>query len=116
MISAQTRFRVCREGKPVSTFPNHALSRSRAPCDDRSATSAPACHDRLRQRRDAMRVFHKLSLLSGVVAAGSGAAFCSVAWQSPARAEIPAVVARQRAEKTSFTDAEIVEGFLKTAF
>ena len=25
MISAQTRFRVCREGKPVSTFPDHAL-------------------------------------------------------------------------------------------
>ncbi len=64
-----------------------------------------------------MRIFHKLSLLSGaVVAAGSAAIFCSVAWPSPAAAEIPAVVARQRAEKTSFTDAEIVEGFLKTAF
>jgi hypothetical protein len=25
MISAQTRFRVCREGKPVPTFPDHAL-------------------------------------------------------------------------------------------
>src|SRR5712691_13403000 len=64
-----------------------------------------------------MRVFHKLSLLPvAVVAAGSAAIFCSVAWPSPAAAEIPAVVARQRAEKTSFTDAEIVEGFLKTAF
>src|SRR5258708_37002825 len=64
-----------------------------------------------------MRVFHKLSLISGaVVAAGSAAIFCSVAWPSPAAAEIPAVVARQRAEKTSFTNAEIVEGFLKTAF
>ena len=29
MISAQTRFRVCREGKPVSTFPDHALGRNR---------------------------------------------------------------------------------------
>src|SRR5258708_21023365 len=64
-----------------------------------------------------MRVFHKLSLISGaVVAAGSAAIFCSVAWPSPAAAEIPAIVARQRAEKTSFTNAEIVEGFLKTAF
>jgi hypothetical protein len=26
MISAQTRFRVYREGKPVSTFPDHALA------------------------------------------------------------------------------------------
>ncbi len=31
-------------------------------------------------------------------------------------AEVPAVAARQRAEKRSFTDAEIVEGFMKTAF
>jgi hypothetical protein len=30
--------------------------------------------------------------------------------------ELPAITARQRAEKKSFTDAEIVEGFLKTAF
>jgi hypothetical protein len=26
MISAQTRFRVCREGKPLHTFPDHALA------------------------------------------------------------------------------------------
>jgi Protein of unknown function (DUF2927) len=30
--------------------------------------------------------------------------------------EVPAVAARQRAEKKSFTDAEITEGFFKTAF
>ncbi|TYO62464.1 DUF2927 domain-containing protein [Bradyrhizobium hipponense] len=30
--------------------------------------------------------------------------------------ELPAIAARQRAEKKSFTDGEIVEGFLKTAF
>ena len=30
--------------------------------------------------------------------------------------ELPAIAARQRAEKKSFTDAEIVDGFLKTAF
>jgi hypothetical protein len=33
-----------------------------------------------------------------------------------ATAEIPAVAARQRAEKKTFTDAEIIDGFLKTAF
>jgi Protein of unknown function (DUF2927) len=34
----------------------------------------------------------------------------------PASAEIPAIASRQRAEKKSFTDAEIADGFLKTAF
>jgi Protein of unknown function (DUF2927) len=40
----------------------------------------------------------------------------TIAWPLPAAAEIPSIAARQRAEKKSFTDAEIVEGFLKTAF
>lgn len=31
-------------------------------------------------------------------------------------AEIPAIASRQRSEKKTFTDAEITEGFLKTAF
>jgi hypothetical protein len=34
----------------------------------------------------------------------------------PASAEIPAIASRQRAEKKSFTDTEIIDGFLKTAF
>jgi DUF2927 family protein len=34
----------------------------------------------------------------------------------PAAAELPAIVQRQKAEKKSFTDSEIVEGFMKTAF
>ena len=34
----------------------------------------------------------------------------------PTSAEMPAIASRQRAEKKTFTDAEIVEGFLKTAF
>jgi hypothetical protein len=34
----------------------------------------------------------------------------------PAAAEIAAIASRQRAEKKSFTDSEIVEGFFKTAF
>ena len=34
----------------------------------------------------------------------------------PASAEIPAIASRQRAEKKSFTDSEITDGFFKTAF
>jgi hypothetical protein len=34
----------------------------------------------------------------------------------PASAEIPAIASRQRAEKKTFTDSEIAEGFFKTAF
>ena len=33
-----------------------------------------------------------------------------------ASAEIPAIASRQRAEKKTFTDSEIIDGFLKTAF
>ena len=40
----------------------------------------------------------------------------TIALPLPATAEIPAIASRQRAEKKSFTDAEIVEGFLKTTF
>src|ERR1700753_2234066 len=35
---------------------------------------------------------------------------------SLAASEIPAIASRQRAEKKSFTDGEIIDGFLKTAF
>jgi hypothetical protein len=47
-----------------------------------------------------------------------GVALCAVALSPPAApaAEIPGVVQRQRTEKKAFTDSEIVEGFLKTAF
>ena len=53
-----------------------------------------------------------LSLLAAVFAALAldGAA------PPPAAAEVPAIVQRQRAEKKSFTDGEIVDGFMKTAF
>jgi DUF2927 family protein len=40
----------------------------------------------------------------------------TVLWPSLVAAEIPAIAARQRAEKKIFTDAEITEGFLKTTF
>ncbi len=43
-------------------------------------------------------------------------ALVTIMWPSLALSEIPAIATRQRAEKKSFTDAEIVEGFLKTAF
>jgi hypothetical protein len=43
-------------------------------------------------------------------------AFGGVVWPPPASAKIPAIASRQRAEKKSFTDAEIIDGFLKTAF
>ena len=47
--------------------------------------------------------------LSGIILDGA-IRHCAVA------AEIPGVTSRQRAEKKSFTDGEIVDGFLKTAF
>jgi hypothetical protein len=40
----------------------------------------------------------------------------AIALPLPTSAEIAAIAARQRAEKKTFTDAEIVEGFLKTTF
>src|SRR5260370_38230812 len=43
-------------------------------------------------------------------------AFDAVVRPPPAVAEIPAIASRQRAEKKAFTDSEIIDGFLKTAF
>src|SRR5215470_99359 len=62
-----------------------------------------------------MRAFHRPSLLSSILV-GFAAILCPALSSVPAMAEIPAVAARQRAEKKIFTDAEIVDGFLKTAF
>ena len=62
-----------------------------------------------------MRAFHRPSLLSSILV-GFAAILCAAMSSVPATAEIPAVAARQRAEKKTFTDAEIVDGFLKTAF
>ena len=42
--------------------------------------------------------------------------FDGVAWQPAASAEIPAIASRQQAEKKTFTDSEITDGFFKTAF
>jgi hypothetical protein len=43
-------------------------------------------------------------------------AFGGAVAPTSASAEIPAIASRQRAEKKAFTDSEITEGFLKTAF
>jgi hypothetical protein len=49
------------------------------------------------------------TLLMGCLAAG-------IALPPPVLAETPSVGARQRNEKKNFTDSEIIEGFMKTAF
>ena len=46
----------------------------------------------------------------------AGTVFDSAVRERPASAEIPAIASRQRAEKKAFTDSEIIDGFLKTAF
>ena len=43
-------------------------------------------------------------------------AFDTVVSPSPAWAEIAAIASRQRVERKAFTDSEIIEGFMKTAF
>src|SRR5713226_9889098 len=43
-------------------------------------------------------------------------AFDAVVSPPSAYAELPAIASRQRAEKKTFTDSEIIEGFMKTAF
>jgi hypothetical protein len=59
----------------------------------------------------------RISSFSLRIAALSAAiALAVVLWPAPVKSEIPAIAARQRAEKKSFTDDEIVEGFFKTSF
>src|SRR3981081_1630106 len=56
---------------------------------------------------------HLLQLLAIVLA---GTVLDAALRPQPLAAEIPGIASRQRAEKKSFTDGEIVDGFLKTAF
>src|SRR6202171_1589123 len=63
-----------------------------------------------------MSVPRRLSHLRIVAVVLAGVALAAVVWPAFATAEIPAVASRQRAEKKTFTDSEIIEGFLKTAF
>src|SRR5262245_33682661 len=60
-------------------------------------------------RRPSPRFRTVLMALAVFVCAGDGLANATAS-------ELPAVASRQRAEKKSFTDGEIVEGFFKTAF
>ena len=51
-----------------------------------------------------------------LVAVLAAAAFGEMLSPAAAAAEIPAIAQRQRTEKKVFTNDEIIEGFLKTAF
>ena len=63
-----------------------------------------------------MSVPRRLSHLRIVAVVLAGVALAAVVWPAFATAEIPAVASRQRAEKKTFTDSQIIDGFLKTAF
>ena len=51
-----------------------------------------------------------------IVLASIAIAVAASLWPQSASAEVAAITAHQRAEKKNFTDAEIIEGFMKTAF
>src|SRR5262245_37871991 len=51
-----------------------------------------------------------------LIATALAALTVSLAPLPPAAAELPAIASRQKAERKNFTDSEIVEGFMKTAF
>src|SRR4051812_12950831 len=63
-----------------------------------------------------MRMLARLPLVLQLGLGLSGLVLDGFAWQHAVAAENPAIASRQRAEKKSFTDSEIVDGFLKTAF
>jgi hypothetical protein len=63
-----------------------------------------------------MRTPRRFSPPWTLAAALGAAAFGEILVPCAAFADIPAVAQRQRTEKKVFTDSEIVEGFLKTAF
>src|SRR4051812_30755456 len=64
----------------------------------------------------AMRLLRRSLLMRTLMAGLAAVAFGAAAWPVAAATEIPAVAQRQRTEKTTFTDSEIVDGFFKTAF
>jgi hypothetical protein len=63
-----------------------------------------------------MRMLARLPLVLQLGLGLSGLALDGFVLQHAVAAEIPGVASRQRSEKKSFTDGEIVDGFLKTAF
>src|ERR1700712_4560939 len=64
----------------------------------------------------AMRMLVRLPLVRQLGLGLSGLVLDGLVWQHAVAAEIPGVASRQRTEKKFFTDGEIVDGFLKTAF
>ena len=63
-----------------------------------------------------MRTLRRFLYVRTLAAALGAVALGAVLLPSTAAADIPAITQRQRTEKKIFTDSEIVEGFLKTAF
>ena len=63
-----------------------------------------------------MRTPRRSLYLRTLAAALSAVALGEILVPCMAMADIPAIAQRQRAEKKTFTDSEIVDGFLKTAF
>src|SRR5216110_3045811 len=63
-----------------------------------------------------MRTPRRSLYLRTLAAALSAVALGEILVPCMALADIPAIAQRQRTEKKTFTDSEIVEGFLKTAF
>jgi hypothetical protein len=64
-----------------------------------------------------MNGFRRFSLRLSLSAALAALGMAGAPWMpSAAAAENPAVSARKHAERTDFSDADIVEGFMKTAF
>ena len=57
---------------------------------------------------------HLVRRFLAVVLIGSG--ICVLALTPAASAEIPAIASRRSAERKTFTDSEIIDGFFKTAF
>jgi hypothetical protein len=64
----------------------------------------------------AMRTLARLRLVLQLGFGLSAFVLDGFVWQHALATEIPGIASRQRAEKKSFTDSEIVDGFLKTAF
>ena len=58
---------------------------------------------------------HRRSILPLLAVALAASLACAIV-PATAAAEVPAIASRQRSEKKVFTDTEIVDGFLKTAF
>src|SRR5256886_5312558 len=63
-----------------------------------------------------MSASDRFSQARRIVAAALAAIAFDAFVSPPASAEIAAIASRQRVEKKTFTDSEIIEGFMKTAF